>query len=135
MADLEKQERVGVEKREEEEEEKERFLEGMAVLDFDMLCSTVALQTQQGQWRSFGNVPEEEEGGGEFSGVLRMWEGQVLDCYEDRRIALETAWSVIPFCFSFSLSLLFWFFHFWKWVYKGTVCFDGKCFPESVFVF
>ncbi|GMY37175.1 cell number regulator 6 isoform X1 [Fagus crenata] len=91
MADLEKQERVGVEKREEEEEEKERFLEGMAVLDFDMLCSTVALQTQQGQWRSFGNVPEEEEGGGEFGGVLRMWEGQVLDCYEDRRIALETA--------------------------------------------
>lgn len=100
MGDLEKQERVvvvgvGVEKREEAEEESERFLEGMAVLDFDMLCSTVALRTQQGKWRSYENVSEEEEGGeggGEGGGVFRMWEGQVLDCFEDRRIALESAW-------------------------------------------
>ncbi|KAM4102065.1 uncharacterized protein LOC142636666 [Castanea sativa] len=97
MGDLEKQERVvvvgvGVEKKEEAEEERERFLEGMAVLDFDMLCSTVALRTQQGKWRSYENVSEEEEeGGGEGGGVFRMWEGQVLDCFEDRRIALESA--------------------------------------------
>ncbi|XP_059437990.1 protein PLANT CADMIUM RESISTANCE 11 [Corylus avellana] len=87
MGDLEKRERA-----EEEEEEKERFLEGMAVLDFDMLCSTVALQAQQGKWRSFENVGEEEqEEGGEFGGVLRMWEGEVQDCFEDRRIAIESA--------------------------------------------
>lgn len=94
MEDLEKGERVrvgvGVE---EEEEEKERFLEGVAVLDFDMLCSTVALQTQQGKWRSFENVGEVDGGeGGEFGGVLRMWEGEVLDCIDNRRIALESAW-------------------------------------------
>ena len=50
MGDLEKEERVvvvGVEKKEEAEEERERFLEGMAVLDFDMLCSTVALQDRK----------------------------------------------------------------------------------------
>jgi len=114
MGDLEKEERVvvvGVEKKEEAEEERERFLEGMAVLDFDMLCSTVALQTQQGKWRSYENVSEEEEGGGEGGGVFRMWEGQVLDCFEDRRIALESAWSVSLFIFLF----LFWF---WKRVLR-----------------
>ncbi|KAL3002525.1 hypothetical protein AAZX31_08G058900 [Glycine max] len=33
---------------------------------------------------------EEEEEGGEFGGVLRMWEGEVLDCFDDHRIALES---------------------------------------------
>jgi hypothetical protein len=88
MGDLEKRDRA----EEEEEEEKERFLEGMAVVDFDMLCSTVALQAQQGKWRSFENVGEEEEEGGEFGGVLRMWEGEVQDCFDDRRISIESAW-------------------------------------------
>ncbi|XP_062162563.1 uncharacterized protein LOC133869552 isoform X2 [Alnus glutinosa] len=87
MGDLEKRDRA-----EEEEEENERFLEGMAVVDFDMLCSTVALQAQRGKWRSFENVgEEEEEEGGEFGGVLRMWEGEVQDCFDDRRIAIESA--------------------------------------------
>ncbi|KAK3014351.1 hypothetical protein RJ639_009073, partial [Escallonia herrerae] len=68
------------------EEAEERLM----VLDFDMLCSTVA----QGKWRKLG---DEEEGlerddvecGG---GVVRMWEGDLLDdCFDDRRIALQSA--------------------------------------------
>ncbi|GMH15808.1 hypothetical protein Nepgr_017649 [Nepenthes gracilis] len=54
-----------------EAEEEKVLLEGMAVLDFDMLCSTVALQNQ-GKWRL-------------------MWEGEVLDCFDDHRIAIESA--------------------------------------------
>lgn len=96
MADLEKQERmVAVDNA--EEEEKERFLEGMSVLDFDMLCSSVALQTQ-GKWSKLENVEGGDVVGGEggdFGGVLRMWEGELLDCFDDRRIALESAWSVL----------------------------------------
>ncbi|KAJ9136260.1 hypothetical protein P3X46_033352 [Hevea brasiliensis] len=94
MGDLERQavdgKLVGVEE-EEEEEEKDRLMEGIAVLDFDMLCSTVALQTQ-GQWRK---LETEDFGandaiGGEFGGVFRMWEGEVLDCFHERRIAIES---------------------------------------------
>ncbi|KAI4296591.1 hypothetical protein L6164_036540 [Bauhinia variegata] len=84
MGDLEKQERMLEEAKDGEEE---GLLEGMALLDFDMLCSTVALQTQ-GKWRKLGD----EEEGGEFGGVLRMWEGELLDCFDDRRVALESAW-------------------------------------------
>lgn len=95
MADLEKGEKVELQLRDKEDdhEEKERFIEGMAVLDFDMLCSTVALQTRQGKWSSFVSVgQDEQEDGGEIGGVLRMWEGEALDCFQDRRIALESAW-------------------------------------------
>ncbi|KAF8414017.1 hypothetical protein HHK36_002016 [Tetracentron sinense] len=70
-----------------EEDGEETFMEGIAVLDFDMLCSTVALQTQ-GKW---GNLEQTDENGAEIGGVQRMWEGDVLHCFEDRRIALETA--------------------------------------------
>ncbi|KAF5475576.1 hypothetical protein F2P56_007370 [Juglans regia] len=94
MADMEKGEKVELQLRDKEDdhEEKERFIEGMAVLDFDMLCSTVALQTRQGKWSSFVSVGQgEQEDGGEIGGVLRMWEGEVLDCFHDRRIALESA--------------------------------------------
>lgn len=68
------------------------FLEGMAVLDFDMLCSTVALQTQGG-WRKLDPDGGDGEDGeaGDFGGVLRMWEGELLDCFEDRRIAIESS--------------------------------------------
>ncbi|OMO76625.1 hypothetical protein CCACVL1_15534 [Corchorus capsularis] len=64
----------------------------MAVLDFDMLCSTVALQTQ-GKWRKLEDAEDcLEQGNGEFGGVFRMWEGEVvLDVFDDRRIALESA--------------------------------------------
>ena len=73
-------------------EEEERLLEGMMVLDFDMLCSTVAMQTQ-GKWTKLDQCEDDfEHGGGELGGVLRMWEGELLDCFDDRRIALESAW-------------------------------------------
>ncbi|GAB4826830.1 hypothetical protein Ancab_033709 [Ancistrocladus abbreviatus] len=68
------------------DEEEERLLGGMAVLDFDMLCSTVAMQSQ-GKWRLVENDGGE---GVDFGGVFRMWEGEVLDCFEDRRVAIES---------------------------------------------
>ncbi|XP_042520815.1 protein PLANT CADMIUM RESISTANCE 8 [Macadamia integrifolia] len=73
-----------------EEKEEDTFIEGMTVLDFDMLCSTVALQTQgfsKEKWEKLG----EDIDGTEIGGVQRMWEGEVLDCFVDRRIAIETA--------------------------------------------
>ncbi|MED6144388.1 hypothetical protein PIB30_015171 [Stylosanthes scabra] len=86
---LERQERAVVMA---EDEEKEGLLDGMAVLDFDMLCSSVALRTAQGNWGKLGRVvgDHDEENGGEFGGVLRMWEGELLDCFDDRRILLES---------------------------------------------
>lgn len=77
--------------------EEERLLEGVAVVDFDMLCSTVALQAN-GKWGKLNNNinngvgGDDEEDVAEFGGVLRMWEGELLDCFEDRRIALESTW-------------------------------------------
>lgn len=68
--------------------EEERLLEDVTVVDFDMLCSTVALQTH-GKWGKLGGVGDEEEVT-ESGGVFRMWEGELLDCFEDRRIALES---------------------------------------------
>ncbi|KAL6990925.1 hypothetical protein U1Q18_009046 [Sarracenia purpurea var. burkii] len=75
-----------------EREEEEKFLEGVAVLDFDVLCSTVAMQVQ-GKWRELENQEHEDgDGDGEFGGILhRMWEGELLGCFEDRRIALQSA--------------------------------------------
>ncbi|KAJ7946887.1 Protein PLANT CADMIUM RESISTANCE like [Quillaja saponaria] len=92
MGDLEKQEKM-VEEEGKDEGEKERLLEGMAVLDFDMLCSTVALQTH-GKWSNLGTVGDGEEGE-EFGGVFRMWEGELFDCFDDHRVALESTWLVI----------------------------------------
>lgn len=85
MADMDRrQEKAGG-------EEEDSLLEGMAVLNFDVLCSTVALQTQ-GKWRTLeGDGVEIDMGGGEFGAVLRMWEGEVLDCFDDRPIALQSA--------------------------------------------
>lgn len=100
MGDLEKQERAVLGKEEAAEEEKERLVggNGMAVLDFDMLCSTVALQTQ-GKLQSFQGGEEGEVG--DLGGVFRMWEGELLDCFDDRRIALESAWFVLSASLSF----------------------------------
>lgn len=72
-----------------EEREMLAELEGISVLDFDLLCSTVALQTQ-GKWRKLESSDgEDDEYGG---GVLRLWEGDVMDCLEDRRLCIESAW-------------------------------------------
>lgn len=78
-------------------EEKEKLLEGVAVLDFDLLCSTVAMQAEKGKWGSinlnnYGEDDLGDEGGyGGGAGVLRMWEGELLyDFFDDRRIAIES---------------------------------------------
>lgn len=95
MGDLEKQEKV-VMGGTAEEEENELLLEGMAVSDFDILCSTVALQTQQGKWGKLDRIGEDEGGdSGGFGGIFRMWEGELLNVFDDRRIALESAWFVL----------------------------------------
>lgn len=63
-----------------------------AVLDFDMLCASVALSAER---RKAGAALAGAAGdcGGGGGGVQRMWEGDVvLDCLDDRRIALETSW-------------------------------------------
>ncbi|XP_042451686.1 uncharacterized protein LOC122036438 [Zingiber officinale] len=78
-----------------EEEEVEQGREIHAVLDFDMLCATVALQTQgfsagRTRWKESA-AEEAEEEGLKFGGVQRMWEGDVMDCFDDRRIAIEAA--------------------------------------------
>ncbi|CAJ1961510.1 unnamed protein product [Sphenostylis stenocarpa] len=86
MGDLEKQERVEEGRDENGEGEKERLLDGKAVVDFDKLCSSVALRSAHGSWGKLRGGEEEHQGG-----VLRMWEGELLDCFEDRRIAFESA--------------------------------------------
>ncbi|KAK9064220.1 hypothetical protein SSX86_015600 [Deinandra increscens subsp. villosa] len=74
-----------------EEEEKERLIERVAVLDFDMLCSTVAMKTNQGKWNKLEEVYDEEDGGELGGGVFRMWEGDVLDCFDDHRLVLQSS--------------------------------------------
>ncbi|KAI6704906.1 hypothetical protein NL676_007868 [Syzygium grande] len=81
-------------------------MEGVTVLDFDMLCSTVALQTQ-GKWRKLesgdcGGGGGDDEGLDLGGGVFRMWEGEVLDCFEDRRVALQS--SCCP-CYRFGKNM------------------------------
>ncbi|KAI0527297.1 hypothetical protein KFK09_002896 [Dendrobium nobile] len=74
------------------EEDGVRLMEEVAVLDFDMLCAAVALQTQGVKVeRRLAKEEEEDHGDAELGGVQRMWEGGVLGCLEDRRIAMEAA--------------------------------------------
>ncbi|KAJ4829909.1 hypothetical protein Tsubulata_025138 [Turnera subulata] len=97
IGDLEKQVIIVGGKEEEMEEEVEDM--SMSVLDFDLLCSTVALQTQ-GKWtRLEADHGGEKDGllgdngnngGGGGGGVFRMWEGELLDFCDDRRVALES---------------------------------------------
>lgn len=60
--------------------------EGMPVLDFDVLCATVAMQSEHLSFE-FRRLPDRESGGG----VHRMWEGDLMDCCDDRNIFLRTA--------------------------------------------
>ncbi|KAH0699818.1 hypothetical protein KY284_014033 [Solanum tuberosum] len=79
---------------EEEEGEGQRLLsEGVTVVDFDLLCSTVAMQAQKGQWVKLNLDGDEENAMGYDygGGVLRMWEGELFcDCLDDRRIAFQS---------------------------------------------
>jgi hypothetical protein len=64
-----------------------------AVLDFDMLCASVALSAERRKAAAAPAGAAGDCGGGGGTGVQRMWEGDVvLDCLEDRRIALEASW-------------------------------------------
>ncbi|MFS8015319.1 putative PLAC8 motif-containing protein [Helianthus anomalus] len=75
-----------------EEEERERLIDRVAVLDFDKLCSTVAMKTNQGKWNKLEEVYNEEDDVGELGGgVFRMWEGDVLECFDDRRLLLQSS--------------------------------------------
>ncbi|XP_022878045.1 uncharacterized protein LOC111396029 isoform X1 [Olea europaea var. sylvestris] len=92
---LEKREAAAAE--EEEEEEERLLMEGVAVLDFDMLCSTVAMQAQKGTWGKLNESNEDEEEAILFKnnenggGVFRMWEGELIyDCFDHRQIALQS---------------------------------------------
>ncbi|KAM0054361.1 putative PLAC8 motif-containing protein [Helianthus debilis subsp. tardiflorus] len=83
---------VVVEEKEKEKEERERLIERVEVLDFDKLCSTVAMKTNQGKWSKLEEVYDEEDDGGELGGgVFRMWEGDVLECFDDRRLLLQSS--------------------------------------------
>ncbi|KAL3522144.1 hypothetical protein ACH5RR_014978 [Cinchona calisaya] len=85
----------------EKKEEEESLMEGVAILDFDMLCATVAMQSQKGNKWDYKfnqmddeNVEEEDDAMiyANGRGVLRMWEGELLyDCFDDRRIALQSS--------------------------------------------
>ncbi|KAK1368484.1 Protein PLANT CADMIUM RESISTANCE like [Heracleum sosnowskyi] len=80
-----------------EDEEKERLLDegGVSVLDFDLLCSAVAAMQNQGKCKWVNNQQQDyddDDGldNGPRGGVLRMWEGDVFDCFDDHRIVLES---------------------------------------------
>ncbi|KAJ1291357.1 hypothetical protein BS78_02G310700 [Paspalum vaginatum] len=77
-----------------------------AVLDFDMLCASVALSAERRKGAAAAAAAAAAGDGGGLGGgggVLRMWEGDVvLDCLEDRRIALEA--SCCP-CYRFGKNM------------------------------
>ncbi|PWA69761.1 PLAC8 family protein [Artemisia annua] len=73
------------------DEEKERLI------DFDMLCSKVAMNSNNGKWNTLHESYEndeyydDEESGELGGGVFRMWEGDMLDCFDDRRLFLQSS--------------------------------------------
>ncbi|XP_075505438.1 protein PLANT CADMIUM RESISTANCE 11-like isoform X1 [Primulina tabacum] len=75
-------------------EEESLLMEGVAVLDFDMLCSTVAMQAHKGKWGKVSDDNEEENLVSEYQnggGVFRLWEGEIIyDCFDDQRVALQS---------------------------------------------
>lgn len=64
-------------------QEKERkSLDTLPILDFDLLCARVAMQSEP--------LSLEIQRDGAEVGVQRMWEGGVLDCLDDTDIAVQT---------------------------------------------
>ena len=57
--------------------------EGMPVLDFAVHCATLAMQRKHLLFE-FRRLPRRESGGG----VLRTWEGGLMDCCNDHTIFL-----------------------------------------------
>ncbi|GER27201.1 PLAC8 family protein [Striga asiatica] len=77
------------------EEEERLLVEDVAVLDFDMLCATVAMQAHKGKWGKLNGGNGEDDFAADYyqygGGVHRMWEGELVnDCLDDRRIALQS---------------------------------------------
>lgn len=108
--------------------EEDKLLDGVTLLDFDMLCSTVAMQTQ-GKWPNL-DTTQDPATAPEFGGVFRMWEGELLDCYDDRRIAIESAWLDFlnpPFLLSVHLFLGFFFSFICS--FHQRVLLPSFCFP------
>lgn len=63
--------------------DKERkSLDSLPILDFDLLCATIAMQREP---LSLDIQRDSCE-----VGVQRMWEGGVLDCFDNKEIALQT---------------------------------------------
>jgi hypothetical protein len=70
------------------QDREQKPMEDLPILDFDLLCATIAMQrepvlSQLDIQRDSCEV-----------GVQRMWEGGVLDCLENKEIALRTLWFV-----------------------------------------
>ncbi|KAI5054955.1 hypothetical protein GOP47_0030445 [Adiantum capillus-veneris] len=64
-------------------QDKERKPEdALPIMDFDLLCATIAMQREPLSVDVQRDACE--------VGVQRMWEGGVLDCFEDKEIALRT---------------------------------------------
>lgn len=68
--------------------------EGTPVLDFDVLCATLAMQRKHLLFE-FRRLPGRESG----RGVHRTWEGDLMDCCDDHNIFLRTALYVFWLCF------------------------------------
>lgn len=92
------------------EERQKMLMDEMTVLDFDMLCSTVAMQVEKGKWGILNNHYNNDEDDDDenegvmdgYGGVLRMWEGEIVyDCLDDRRIALQS--TCCP-CYRFGMN-------------------------------
>ncbi|KAH6790526.1 PLAC8 family protein [Perilla frutescens var. frutescens] len=94
MAELEKR---GGEQATAASADEERLLgEEVALLDFDMLCSTVVIQAQKGKWGELNGDNEDDDSVSNYhqygGGLHRMWEGELLhDCFDGRRLALQSS--------------------------------------------
>ena len=70
-------------------QDKERnSMENLPILDFDLLCATIAMQREPISSLDIQRDTCEV-------GVQRMWEGGVLDCLDNKEIALRTFWFVL----------------------------------------
>ncbi|GJZ10296.1 hypothetical protein Tco_0545055 [Tanacetum coccineum] len=62
------------------------------LIGFNMLCSKVAMNSNNGKWNTLHESYENDEESGELGGgVFRIWEGDMLDCFDDRRLFLQSS--------------------------------------------
>lgn len=76
------------------EGEDERLLtEEEMLVDIDLLCTAAVTQAHSGNWGRLNKEEEEDdcvESDYRNGGVFRMWEGEISDCFDDQRIALQS---------------------------------------------